>query len=167
MGNILHLITFADPDDVSEIVLDDSQVIAMVVDVRRKQQGVTSTHDALLAQIGSAPVDFQTQLIRLDDFWRLGKPLSKLCEERHVAMRRRLVVDEGRVGELTRSALGSVLDERSGARIVPGLLCIKFARGDDEQRESSDRNAKPHGGKLVAGEPARRPTVNGFSVMMR
>ena len=82
-------------------------------------------------------------------------------------MRRRLVVDEGRVGELTRSALGGVLDERSGARVVPGLLRIDFARGDDDQRESSDRNAKPHGGKLVAGEPARRPTVNGFSVMMR
>src|SRR5438045_2066893 len=112
MRNVLNFITLTDPDDVSEVVLDDAEVIAVVIDVGWEKQGVASPHDALLAQIGRAPVDFQTQLVRLYDFGRLGKSLSKLCEERHITVRRSLVVDERGVGELRRPPLGRVLDER-------------------------------------------------------
>src|SRR5437588_810584 len=71
MRNVLNLVAFANPDDVSEVVLDDAEVIAMIVDVGGKQQRITTAHDALLAQIGRPPVDFQTQLVRLHDLWRL------------------------------------------------------------------------------------------------
>src|SRR5207237_7083028 len=121
----------------------------MVVDVCGKQERVTAPHDALLAQIGRSPVDFQTQLVRLYDFRRLGKPLSKLCEERHVTVRRSFVVDERGVGELARPALSSALDEHGSARVVPGLLRGKPARGKNHRESSHDR-AKPHGGKLTA-----------------
>src|SRR5438445_8010370 len=149
MRNVLNLVAFANPDDVSEVVLDDAEVIAMIVDVGGKEKRIATAHDALLAQIGRPPVDFQTQLVRLHDLWRLRKPLSKLCEERHVAMRRSFVVDERGVGQLIRPALGGALDESQGALIVPRLLSAQLVR-DSDQRQHSDKRAKPHGGKLTA-----------------
>src|SRR5256714_5047780 len=146
--NISHFVPFADPDEISEIVLNDAEVIPVVIDIGGKEKRVAASHDALLAQIGRSPVDFETQLVGLYDFRRLGKSLSKLCEERHVTVRRSFVIDERGVGELARSALGSALDERGGARVVPGLLCGKFA-SDEKHRDSSHRMAEPHWGKLV------------------
>ena len=134
------------PNDVSEVVLDDSEVIAVVVDVRRQQQRVAATHDPLLAEIGRAPIDFQPQLVRLHDLWRLGKSFSKLGEESHVTVCRRLVVDEGRIGELTRPALSRVLDERASTSVVPRLLRLAAgwhrgaaARSDDDDVGHSSR----------------------------
>src|SRR6267378_2150530 len=100
MRNVLNLIAFSDPDDVPEVVLDDAEVVPVVIDVGREKKCVATPHDALLAQIGRPPVDFQTQLVRLHDFWRLGESLSKLCEESNVAVRGRLVVGKCRVGDL-------------------------------------------------------------------
>src|SRR6266513_5850796 len=114
MRNVLDLVALTDSDNVPEVVLDDAEVIAMVVDVGWQQQGVATSHDALLAQIGRSPVDFQTQLVRLHDFRRLRESLSKLCEECYVTVRRSFVVDERGVGELSRSALGSALHGRGG-----------------------------------------------------
>ena len=51
VGNVLNLITFPDPDDVSEVVLDDSEVITMVIDVGRKQERIASAHDALSSSL--------------------------------------------------------------------------------------------------------------------
>ena len=150
MRNILNFVALADPDDVSEVVLDDAEVVAMVVDIGGKEQRVATAHDPLLAQVGSAPIDFQPQLVRLHDLWRLGESFSKLCEEGHIPVCSRLVIDESSIGELIRPALGCALDECAGARIVPGLLSAELARGDDDN-EDSDSRAKLHGGKLVAG----------------
>ena len=144
MRDVLDLVAFAYPDDVPEVVLDDAEVVAVVIDVGRQEQSVAAPHDALLAQIGSAPVDFQPQLVRLHDFWRLGESLSKLCEECHVAVRRRLVVGEGGVGDLTGSSLGGALDELARAGIVPRLLSAEGVREDDG-RKNPHRTAKPHG----------------------
>src|SRR3954468_20448889 len=148
MRNVAHLVALSDPDDVPEVVLDDAEVIAVVVDVGGKEQGVATTHNALLAQIGRAPVNFQTQLVRLHDLRWLGKSLSKLCQERYVAVRRSLVIDERGVGQLTGPALGGALDERGRARVVPDLLRANPAR-DDDRCAHQDGDAIPHWGKLV------------------
>src|SRR5687767_3061834 len=125
-------------------------MIAVIVDVGGKQQRVATAHYALLAQVGSAPVDFQPQLVGLHDLWRLRKSFSKLREESDVAVRLRLVIDQTGVGQLARSALGGVLDECPRARIVPRLLCARRRR-DKDGGEREMNGAGPHGGKLVAG----------------
>ena len=150
MRNVLDFVSFTNPDDVSEVVLDDAEVVAVVVDVGWKEQRVAPTHDPLLAQVGSTPIDFQTQLVRFYDLWRLGESFSKLREEGYVPMCSRLVVDESSISELIRPALGSALDERTRAWIVPRLRSADLARGDDHH-EDSDNRAKLHGGKLLAG----------------
>ena len=82
MRNVADLVAFAEADDVRKVVLDDAEVIAVIRDVRRQQQRVATTDDALLAQIGRAPVDFQRQLIGLDDARRLSEALARLARER-------------------------------------------------------------------------------------
>jgi len=62
MRNVLHFVAVAEPDDALEVVLYYSEMIAMVVDVRRQEQRVAASDDALLAQVRSAPVDFQPEL---------------------------------------------------------------------------------------------------------
>src|ERR1700674_281182 len=121
MRNVLNFVPLADSDDVSEVVLDDAEVVAVVVDVGGEEQRVAATHDSLLAQVGSTPIDFQPQLIRLNDLWRLGESFSKLCEEGYVSVCSPFLVDESGIGELIGSALGSALDERTRPWIVPRL----------------------------------------------
>ena len=78
MRHVAHLIAVAEPNDLREVVLDDPEMIAMVLDVRREQQCIASTDDQLLAVIRSAPVDFERNLVRLYDLGRIGKP-SPTC----------------------------------------------------------------------------------------
>jgi hypothetical protein len=56
--------------------------------------------DALLAQVGRAPIDFVHELVGLHDLGRLGESLADLGEEGDVAVRDGLVVPEARIGEL-------------------------------------------------------------------
>src|ERR1700716_4514721 len=109
MRDVLNFVPLTDSDDVSEVVLDDAEVVAVVVDVGGKEQRVAATHDPLLAQVGRTPIDFQPQLVRLDDLWRLGESFSKLCEEGYVTVCSRLVVDESSIGQRICPALGGAL----------------------------------------------------------
>ena len=52
------LVAFTNADDVRKIVLNDSEMIAVIGDVGRKQQCVTPADNPLLAQIGSLPIHF-------------------------------------------------------------------------------------------------------------
>ena len=110
-----------------KVVLDDPEVIAVVVDVGRQQQRVAPADDALLAEVGRAPIDFQRELVGLDDLRRLGKSFAELREEGQVAVRGRLVVDEAGVGQLRGAARGRALDEGTSSRVVP-RLCRRRAR---------------------------------------
>src|SRR5215216_138137 len=122
-------------------------MIAVVVDVGRQQQRVAAADDALLAEVGRAPIDFQRELVGLDDLRRLGKSLANLRQECQVAVRGRLIIHERRVGQLGRSACGCALDEATRSRIVPRLSrrrarresespCIYHRRGE-KRRENS------------------------------
>ena len=121
MRRVLHLVAIPEPDERRKVVLDDAEVVAVVRDVRREQQRVTSTEDALLAQVGREPIDFVHQLVRLHDLGRLGEPLADLGEEGDVSVRDGLVVLEAGVGQLLGAPRSRALDESTGARIVPRL----------------------------------------------
>ena len=126
MRHVAHLVAVAEADDRREVVLDDAEVIAVVRDVGRQQQRVPSAEDALLAQVGRAPIDFVHQLVGLHDLRRLGESLADLGEEGDVAVRDGLVVPEAGVGELLRAARRRALDERARARrrSTPGRLAV-------------------------------------------
>ena len=136
MRNVAHFVAVAEPDDGGKVVLDDAEVIAVVVDVGGQEERVAATHDPLLAQVGRAPIDFQPQLVRLHDLWRLGESFSKLCEEGYVAVRDGLVVLEAGVGELLGAPRGGALDERARARVVP-ILGARRSRCERHQPQTA------------------------------
>ena len=81
MRHIAHLVAIAQSDDVLEVVLDDAEVVAVIADVGRQQQRVAPADDPLLALVGRAPIDFERELVGLEDARRLGEPLTQLAEE--------------------------------------------------------------------------------------
>ena len=81
MRDVEHFVSIAQADNVGEVVLNDSEMIAVVVDVSREQQRVAPTDDALLASIRRAPIDFQHDLITLHEGWRLEESIAELGEE--------------------------------------------------------------------------------------
>jgi hypothetical protein len=155
MRDIAHLVALTQPDDALEVVLDDAEVVAVIVDVGRQEQRIPPAHDALLAQVGSVPVDFQPQLVRLHDLWRLGKPCAELREKSQIAVRCRLVIDESRVGELAGAPFRRTLHQRTRARIIPWLLRLDGHRGeksgDGDDEWASARRGR-FAGRLHEGE---------------
>ena len=90
------------------------EVVAVIRDVGRQEQRVAPADDALLALIGSVPVDFQLELVRLDDLGRRAEAFAELREEGDVAVRDGLVVGEAGVGELLGAPRGGPIDQRRG-----------------------------------------------------
>ena len=76
MRHVHHFVAVTESDDVGEVVLDDAQMVAVIADVRREQQSVAPTEDALLALIGRAPENLQPEFIGLDDLGRFGETLT-------------------------------------------------------------------------------------------
>ena len=66
MGDVAHLVAFADPDHVAEVVGDDAQVIAMIVDVGGEERAVAPAADDLLAPVRGLPIHFHVELVGLD-----------------------------------------------------------------------------------------------------
>ena len=122
MWDITNFVTLAEANDVREVVLHDAEVIAMVRDVGRQEECVATTDDALLAQIGRAPVDFQRQLIGLHDTRWFGESLSDLREKSEIAVSVGAIVGEAGIGELRRAKSCGKLHERARRRIVPDQL---------------------------------------------
>src|SRR5262249_32431126 len=118
---IAHFVALTEPDDVREIVLNDPEMIAMVVEICREQERITATDDPLLAEVGRTPIDFQRELVGFYDLRRLGKSLAHLRKERQVAVRGCLVVHERRIRQLGGAASGCTLDEGTSSRVIPRL----------------------------------------------
>jgi hypothetical protein len=83
MYRISNFVPFADPYQIPEVVGDDTQVIAMVIDIRGKEGAVPPAEDHLFAPAGRLPIDFDVELIGLDQPWRLGQSLAHLSQEEH------------------------------------------------------------------------------------
>ena len=82
MRHVAHLVAVTEPDDRREVVLDDAEVVAMVVDVGGQQERVAPADDALLAAVRRAPIDFDHQLVGLDDGRRVGEALARAARGR-------------------------------------------------------------------------------------
>jgi hypothetical protein len=108
--HVPHLVAIAEPDDVGKVVLDYSEVIAVITDVCRQEQCVAPAENELFASIGRLPKHFQRQLIGLDDLWRLGEPRTYLGEEGEISVRSSPIIDERRIRELRGAARGRSLD---------------------------------------------------------
>ena len=137
MRHVADFVALADPDDVAEVVGDDAEVIAVVVDVRRQEGAVAPAEDDLLAPVRGAPIHFHAQLVGLDQPGRLGQSLAHLRQEEHEAVRPAAVALERRVGLRRSAALGGAVHERQRVGRVPLL------RGERETRRSTTAPA-PH-----------------------
>ena len=127
-----------------KVVLDDAEVVAVIRDVRRQQQRVAASDDALLALIGRVPVDFQLQLVGLDDLGRRGEPFAELREEGDVAVRVCPVVRRGRCRELLDATRDRAIDEVEATRVVPRLRARR-PRNTSRKRITSTRRGAPRG----------------------
>ena len=98
MRHVPDLVALADPDDVAEIVGDDAEVVAVVVDVGGQERAVAPAQDDLLAPVRGAPIHFHPQLVGLDQPGRLGQSLAHLRQEEHESVRPGPVARERGVG---------------------------------------------------------------------
>ena len=155
MRDVAHLIAVAEADDLGEVVLDDAEVIAVIGDVGRQEERIPSSDDALLAELGRPPVDFQRQLVRLDDLRRLGEALTELGEKGDVPVCEGAPVMQRRVGELLRAALGGTEHERHASRIVP-LGLRPDGRDERPQRDSTRRHRREKAEHDERISPVRR-----------
>src|SRR5687767_6763847 len=121
MRDIVDFVAVAEPDDAREIVLHDSEMIAVVVDVGRQKKRISASRDQLLALVRGLPIHFQRKLVSLDDAWRLSEPFPHLGEERQIPVCSGLVCYQQSIGDLTSSSLGSLLDEGPRTWVVPAL----------------------------------------------
>src|SRR5436305_8877128 len=114
MRHVTDLVSLAEANDRRKIVLDDAKVVAVVRDVGRKKQCVAASNDALLAQVGRMPINFERELICLHDARRLDEPLADLREKGEIAVRFGVIIDETSVGELRHAKSCGKLHERAG-----------------------------------------------------
>ncbi len=133
MGHVRYLISITQPDDVGKVVLDDTEVIPVVIDVRGQQQRIAPPDDSLLAEVRGSPVDFQRELISFHDLGRLGESFAELGQKCEITVRLGAIIDERGVGELAVAQLGGPINERQSALIIP-LLCASGGRRQAEQR---------------------------------
>ena len=98
MRHVPHLVALAQPDGGTEVVLDDAQVVAVVVDVGGELGLIAPADDALLAARRGPPVHFQLQLVRLHQTRRVGEPFAEGAQKEQEAVGFSLVVVERGVG---------------------------------------------------------------------
>ena len=97
----LHFVSVTHPDEVTEVVLDDGQVIDVIPDVRWKDLLVALPDDLLFGLVRRTPIDVQRNLVRLHQ--RALPSVRAIEEEVDVASAAGLVRLERRVDDLRAS----------------------------------------------------------------
>ena len=102
VDGVSHLVALADPDHVAEVVGDDPEMVAMVLDVGGEERAVPPAEHHLLAAIGCLPIHFDVELVGLHQAGRLGQSLADLRQEEDepmgpgsIAPKRRIGLDGG------------------------------------------------------------------------
>jgi len=133
--HVADFVPFTQPDRAPEIVLNDSEMIAVIVDIGGKLGTVAPADDALLAEARRLPVHFQLQLIRLHESRRLGEPFAELAEEEEKAVSLGFVVAQRRIDR----ADGAPLDRAAcqGERGIAVPILGGRACGNDQQQEGN------------------------------
>src|SRR6185437_14867108 len=73
MGDVLHLVAVANPDEAREVVLHDPEMVTVIIDVGRQNQRIAASLDQLFAERRRLPVDIRRDLIGADYLRRIGK----------------------------------------------------------------------------------------------
>ncbi len=124
MGDVTNFVALADPDLLAEVVGDNAEVVAVVIDVGGEIVAVAPADHDLLALVRCAPIHFHHQLVRLDQAGRLAQSLlTDLRLEEHEPTGRRVVACERRVRQRAVPRLGALPRqfERRGRVPVLGL----------------------------------------------
>ena len=131
--HVAHFVSLTQPDRASEIVLNDSEMIAVIVDVGGQLGAVTPADDALLAQARRLPVHFQLQLIRFHESRRLGEPFAELAEEEEKPVSLGFVIAQRGIDR----AYGAPFNRaaRQGQRGIAVPILGGRACGEDQQQE--------------------------------
>ena len=98
MDRVTYFIALTDPDEIAEVVGDDSQVVAVIADIGGQESAVAPALNDLLAMVGRSPIHFHPELIRFDETRRLPQPLADLRQEEHESVSPCPVARESRVG---------------------------------------------------------------------
>ena len=85
MRHVANLFLVTQSDPIAEVVGDYAQVITVIPDIGREIGLVSPADYTLLDPSGRSPVNFQLQLVRLDQTWRFRK-FTQLCEEKDEPM---------------------------------------------------------------------------------
>ena len=119
VNHVAHLVAFAEPDRVAEVVGDDGEVVAMIRDVGGKEAPLAPGGDGLLAPVRCLPIHFGLKLIGLDEPRHAGRVGADLREEEHDPVGAAGVArHRGLAGP---AALDGAIDEGQRLGGVPGL----------------------------------------------
>ena len=129
MRYVAYLVAIAESDDLGEVVLDDTEMIAVVLDVRRQQQRVAPAEDQLLAVIWRAPVDFERNLVCLHHLGRIGEAFTNLRQKGEPSQGGRRVVRQSGIRQLPRATLGCASHQYGHAGVVPVLRGRRSGHG--------------------------------------
>ena len=141
MRNISDFIALSEPDVVTEVVLYHAKVVTMILDVCRKIGAVAPPYDTLLAASRRTPVNFQLQLISLDQSWGLGESLPQLRQKKHEPMRTSPKIRQAAVGTNRRTPGYRTLNELYGLDPVP---LLRAARGWNRERHEHEKRTSHH-----------------------
>ncbi len=144
MRHVPHLVAVAQPHRGAEIVLDDAEVVAVVVDIGRELGLVAPPDDALLAARRGPPVHFQLQLVGLDEPRGISEPLAERPEKEEEAVSLGLVVVEGGVGHRTTAAQDGAARQRHRRIGVPCLRRRGSRTAEQAEGEGGEHRATVH-----------------------
>src|SRR5687767_509628 len=144
MRNVANLVAVTEPDDLGKVVLHDSEMVAMVFNVRRQEQRVAAAENQLLAVVRSAPVDFERDLIRLYHFGWIRESFTDLRQKGERSEGGGRVVRQSGVRQLSRATLGRASHQRGHAGIVPLLRGRR--RGHSRYQQSGNEASASQSG---------------------
>jgi len=141
--HVAHLVPLAEPHRGAEIVLDDAEVVAVVVDVGGELGAVAPADHALLAARRGPPVHFQLQLVGLDEARRVGESLPEGAEKEEEAVGLGLVVVERRVARRPAAPGDGAARQRQRGVGVPRLAGCGQGKGEGEPQDGGREAAHP------------------------
>jgi hypothetical protein len=163
--HIAHFVSLTEPYAVGEVVLHDAEVIPVVLDVGREIRTIPPANDLLLAPVRRLPIDFEHELIGLDQPRRFPQAFGQLSEEEDESMRADTKITKGCIGLTHRALRDSTSDDRLRCIGTPLLGPKQRRRGNHKARanDNAARHASAISARLVAAATAVAAMLAGCS----
>ena len=152
MDRVAHLVALADPDHVAEVVGDDAEMVAVVLDVGRKEGAVAPPEHHLLAVVGGLPIHFHVQLVRLDQPGRLGQSLADLRQEKNEPVGAGSIAQQHRVRLHRGSLVHRPAHQRERLGRVPALRRERRRAGRQQRADRAKAPQHSHREPLTTRE---------------